>query len=263
MRPHRKNKPTDAWLLCGRRHWERNSSVQSQPIGDDRTERRRGIRRVVHLAETDRLEAFSDGVFAIVVTLLVLDLKDPPHAPGELLSALVRQWPAYLAYFASFAYVAVIWLNHHQTFVGIQRANRGVHFANFALLFTTAVIPFPTAVLSHTFIAGIDSRDAHTAVGLYAGVAAAMCASWLLLYQQVHRHRHHLLDEEVDREIFRADRPRAIIGIVAYLAAGLIGTLWLPAIALVVFVALPTFYGLTSEGLKAVRRKEAEAGSPY
>ena len=221
----------------------------------DSTESQRG-RRSVHLAETDRLEAFSDGVFAIVVTLLVLDLKEPAHSAGQLLAALGRQWPAYLAYFASFAYVAVIWLNHHQTFVGIQRVNRGVHFANLCLLFTTALIPFPTAVLSHAFIAGIDSSDAHTAVGLYASVAAAMCVSWLLLYHQVHRHRDRLLEEKVDREMFGTERARAIIGIVTYSVAGLVGAVWLPAIALVAFVALPTFYGLTSEGLRAIVAKK-------
>ena len=95
---------------------------------------------------TGRVEAFSDGVFAIVVTLLVLDLKEPEHAPGELLQALVKQWPAYLGYFASFLYVAVIWLNHHQAFIAIRRVDRGVHLANLTLLFTTALIPFPTAV---------------------------------------------------------------------------------------------------------------------
>lgn len=213
-------------------------------------------RRFLNLAETDRLEAFSDGVFAIVVTLLVLDLKDPPHPAGQLLIALLRQWPAYLAYFASFAYVAVIWLNHHQAFVGIQRVNRGVHIANMCLLFTTALIPFPTAVLSHTFIAGVDSRDAHTAVGLYAVTAAAMCVSWLLLYHQVHRHRDRLLEEKVDREMFGTERARAIVGIVTYTVAGVVGALWLPWIALVVFVALPSFYGLTSEGLRAVLHRE-------
>lgn len=223
---------------------------------DSSEARSRSARRFVHLAETDRLETFSDGVFAIVVTLLVLDLKEPQHSPGQLLIALVHQWPAYLAYFASFAYVAVIWLNHHQTFVGIQRVNRGVHIANMCLLFTTALIPFPTAVLSRTFIAGVDSTDAHTAVGLYAGVAAAMCVSWLLLYHQVHRHRDRLLEEKVDREMFGTERARAIVGIVTYTVAGLVGALWLPAVALVAFIALPTFYGLTSEGLQAVIHRE-------
>ncbi|OBF82683.1 hypothetical protein A5791_04160 [Mycobacterium sp. 852002-51163_SCH5372311] len=207
------------------------------------------------LPDTNRLEAFSDGVFAIVVTLLVLDLKAPEHTDGRLLAALGQQWPAYLAYFASFAYVAVIWLNHHQTFAGIQRADRGVHYANLALLLTTALIPFPTAVLSHAFIMGIDSTDARTAVGLYAGIATAMCASWLLLYHQVHRHRDRLVEEGSDREMFGVERIRAIVGIVAYLAAGIVGVLWLPAIALGVFVALPVFYGLTSEGLKSLARK--------
>jgi uncharacterized membrane protein len=152
--------------------------------------------------------------------------------------------------------VAVIWLNHHQAFVGIQRVNRGVHIANMCLLFTTALIPFPTAVLSHTFIAGVDSRDAHTAVGLYAVTAAAMCVSWLLLYHQVHRHRDRLLEEKVDREMFGTERARAIVGIVTYTVAGVVGALWLPWIALVVFVALPSFYGLTSEGLRAVLHRE-------
>jgi len=214
------------------------------------------------LPDTGRLEAFSDGVFAIVVTLLVLELNEPEHSPGQLLAGLIRQWPAYLGYFASFAYVAVIWLNHNQMFFGVQRVNRGVHFANLTLLFTTALIPFPTAVLSRAFIAGINGADARTAVGLYAGISTAMCASWLLLYDQVHRHRDHLLGEAVDREKFGAERARAIIGIVAYTAAGIIGALWLPLAALVVFVALPVFYGLTSEGLDVVRRKRRTRRRP-
>ena len=200
------------------------------------------------VSDTGRVEAFSDGVFAIVVTLLVLDLRVPAHAQGQLLAGLVHQWPAYLGYFASFLYVAVIWLNHHQTFTAIRRVDKGVQFANLALLFTTALIPFPTAVLSQTLIEGIDSRDAHTAVALYAGIAAAMCASWLLLYDQVHRRRRHLVEEDVSRAAFGAQRHRAIIGLIAYTTAGVIGTVWLPAAALAVFVAMPVFYACTSEG---------------
>lgn len=60
------------------------------------------------LSDTGRVEAFSDGVFAIAVTLLVLDLKEPEHSAGDLLGGLLRQWPAYLGYVASFGYVAVI-----------------------------------------------------------------------------------------------------------------------------------------------------------
>jgi uncharacterized membrane protein len=202
------------------------------------------------LTDTGRVEAFSDGVFAIVVTLLVLDLKAPEHAPGELLDGLARQWPAYLGYFASFFYVAVIWLSHHQAFVAIRRVDNGVHLANLLLLFTTALIPFPTAVLSRALITGVDSADARTAVALYAGIATAMCASWLLLYHQVHRRRDELVETGIDRQAFGANRIRAVVGITAYVIAGVIGALWLPAAALVIFVAMPVFYALTTTRIR-------------
>jgi uncharacterized membrane protein len=206
---------------------------------------------LIQVTDTGRVEAFSDGVFAIVVTLLVLDLKEPEHSPGELLDSLARQWPAYLGYFASFLYVAVIWLNHHQAFAGIRRVDKGVQIANLTLLLTTALIPFPTAVLSRTFIIGVDSTDARTAVALYAGIATAMCASWLLLYDQVHRRRSRLIESSIDQEAFGTNRIRAVIGIVAYTTAGVIGALWLPALALVVFVAMPLFYAVTIERIRS------------
>lgn len=201
------------------------------------------------LTATGRVEAFSDGVFAIAVTLLVLDLKVPEHAPGALLDELIRQWPAYLGYVASFGYVAVIWLNHHQAFTAIKHVDKGVHLANIALLFTTALIPFPTAVLSHAFIAGADTDDARIAVALYAGVLAAMCASWLLLFDQVHRRHDRLAEDGVDRGVFGAQRIRSVVGIVAYLTAGVIGVAWSPMIALAVFVVMPAFYAVNIPGI--------------
>ena len=210
---------------------------------------------LMQLSDTGRVEAFSDGVFAIVVTLLVLYLKEPEHAPGELLDGLARQWPAYLGYFASFLYVAVIWLNHHQAFVAIRRVDKCVHMANLALLFTTALIPFPTAVLSRAFITGVDGADARTAVALYAGIATAMCASWLLLYDQVHRRRGQLVTAGIDQQAFGANRIRAVAGIAAYSTAGVIGALWLPATALVIFVAMPVFYALTTERIRPAASK--------
>jgi uncharacterized membrane protein len=210
---------------------------------------------LMQLTDTGRVEAFSDGVFAIVVTLLVLDLKEPEHTPGELLDGLARQWPAYLGYFASFLYVAVIWLNHHQAFVAIRRVDKGVHMANLALLFTTALIPFPTAVLSRAFITGVDGADARTAVALYAGIATAMCASWLLLYDQVHRRRGQLVAAGIDQQAFGANRIRAVAGIAAYVAAGVIGALRLPSTALVIFVAMPVYYALTTKRIRPAARK--------
>jgi uncharacterized membrane protein len=99
-------------------------------------------------SDAGRTEAFSDGVLAIVITLLVLDLRVPRARPGHLLAGLLAQWPSYAAYVASYLYVAVVWLNHRATFQRVGTADRGLHWANFFVLFATALLPFPTIVLS-------------------------------------------------------------------------------------------------------------------
>jgi len=79
------------------------------------------------MGPTSRLEAFSDGVFAIAITLLILEIKVPPAgAPGELGPALARLWPSYLAFIASFATIGVMWINHHRLFALIERNDEGL-----------------------------------------------------------------------------------------------------------------------------------------
>ncbi|HLH21074.1 MAG TPA: TMEM175 family protein [Chloroflexota bacterium] len=204
--------------------------------------------------DTDRTEAFSDGVFAIVITLLVLDLRSPQHEPGQLLPALLQQWPVYLAYFASFLYVGVIWLNHHAVFAHIRHADQGLRLANLGILFTTALLPFPTVVVSDAFRGG-NATDIQVAVAVYALIAAAMCASWLVFYSYL-AHRHGLLAERgVDAVFFREEHKRAWVGIAGYTVAGILGYAVMPVIGLLVFVALPAFYALTSEGLLSLRAR--------
>ncbi|MBF9066455.1 TMEM175 family protein [Streptacidiphilus fuscans] len=199
-------------------------------------------------SETARAEAFSDGVFAIAVTILVLGLANPAHRPGGLGRALLLQWPSYLGYLASFSYVAVIWLNHHQAFVRIRAMDRGLHAANLLLLLTTAALAFPTAVVSAALQSSLSGSDARVAVALYAGIAAAMCGSWIVLYSHLHRHPE-LLDPAVEPTYVTHGRLRSWAGAVAYLLAGVAGVVVSPAIALLVFVTLPIFYFVTSEGL--------------
>jgi uncharacterized membrane protein len=100
-------------------------------------------------ADKARAEAFSDAILAIVITLLVLDLRVPEVEPGHLLSGLLNQWPAYVSYIASYLYVAINWLNHKAAFRRIREIDLGLHWANLFVLFTTASLPFPTAVVSH------------------------------------------------------------------------------------------------------------------
>jgi uncharacterized membrane protein len=203
--------------------------------------------REVLRSDTRRAEAFSDGVFAIVITLLVLDLRPPQVRPGQLLSGLIQQWPAYLAYVTSYIYVAVVWLNHRGAFKRIGHVDRGLHWANLAVLFTTALLPFPTAVVSHAMQEG-NPTDIRTAVAMYALVGALLCAAWLAFFQHLSSHPI-LLAEDVDREFFPKERIRAWTGIALYVIAGVLGVLAAPPIALAIFLTLPAFYGATSSGL--------------
>jgi TMEM175 potassium channel family protein len=100
--------------------------------------------------DTARVEAFSDGVFAIAITLLVLDLKVPRAlAPGEALAtALAQQWPSYLAFVTSFATILIMWINHHRMFRLVGRVDERLLVTNGLLLLGVTVVPFPTALVA-------------------------------------------------------------------------------------------------------------------
>jgi uncharacterized membrane protein len=205
----------------------------------------------VRLYESTRVEAFSDGVLAIAITLLVLDLSSRSN-PGHVLAALLRQWPAYLAYLASFGFIGVIWVNHHQLFTRIGAVDAGLLWRNLALLLTVSVLPFPTAVLSNAFQHGnrLDEMTASVFYGLAAGLASAV---WLVLYHYLFMNER-LLTRRASVAFFAGERRRALVGIVSYFLAALIA-LWEPAASLVILCALPVFYGVTSEGWRGLRRR--------
>ena len=195
-------------------------------------------------AETGRVEAFSDGVLAIVITLLVLELV-PPSEPGAMLTELLEQWPGYLAYLASFGYLAVIWVNHHDLFTRIRAVDAGLLWRNLLLLLTSSFLPFPTAVLSTAFQHGTRA-DQVAALVLYCALAAAMGASWLAIFQHL-CHRPRLLAAGTPPEFFAAERGRSLVGIAAYaVAAG--SAAWEPLLGLGIAAVLPVFYAVTSRG---------------
>src|SRR5262249_56020036 len=108
-------------------------------------------KRTTHDPDTGRLETFSDGVFAIAITLLVLNLRAPLEAElkgGDLFAGLGPQWPTYLAYVASFAFILVLWINHHQLFGLIGRADHPLMLFNGLLLMLIAALPFTTSLLA-------------------------------------------------------------------------------------------------------------------
>lgn len=210
------------------------------------------------LASSTRVEAFSDGVLAIVITLLVLDLRAPAES-GAMLHQLLDQWPAYIAYLASFAYVGVIWLNHHHLFTRIAAVDTGLLWRNLALLLTTSVLPFPTSVLASAFQHGIR-HDQITALVLYALVSATMTATWLLLFHYLDAHEK-LLAENTLPSFFAQEGRRAWIGLGLYLLA-IPAAFWEPVAGLVIISVLPVFYGVTSEGWARNREGTSHHGEP-
>jgi uncharacterized membrane protein len=101
--------------------------------------------------ETTRIEAFSDGVIAIAITLLVLELRVPPiedASPSELWQALRDLWPGYLGYVISFATIGIMWANHHTIFRYISRTDHYLILTNLLFLFFLATVPFPTALMA-------------------------------------------------------------------------------------------------------------------
>ncbi|MEU4092897.1 TMEM175 family protein [Streptomyces sp. NPDC026673] len=203
----------------------------------------------MRLSDTSRVEGFSDAVFAIVITLLVLDLYHPGHRPGALASALAGAWPAYVAFIVSFVYVGVIWLNHHGLFRRIRSMDAGLLWINLAILFSAVIVPFPTAVLGYALAESGDLHDQRVAVVLYALVAAIMSAPWWGVFTYLREHPH-LLEPGVSPRYLHAQRIRPLTGLVLYVACGLGGWFIAPAVGLVCIAAVILYHALTSEGLR-------------
>jgi uncharacterized membrane protein len=170
------------------------------------------------MSETGRTETFSDGVLAIAVTLLFLDLhvpaRDTLHA--SLATTLAGQWPAYAAYVTSFLVIGIIWVNHHAVFELIGRVDRITLFLNLLLLLAVVSIPFTTALMSEYLTA--DIGNARTAALVYSAVMLGVSCGFAGLYIHVTRHPT-LLAEGVDRRAIRSSFLRfSGVGILLYLA---------------------------------------------
>src|ERR1700712_2371403 len=108
--------------------------------------------------DTRRLESFSDGVFAIAITLLVLEIRVPEMAGDRLAHELAAQWPSYLAYVVSFLVIGIIWINHHAVVDHLRVANRPFMGINLFLLFCVGLIPWPTQLVAQYMRAGGDAE---------------------------------------------------------------------------------------------------------
>ena len=185
-----------------------------------------------------RLEAFSDGVFAIAITLLVLTIPTP-HDFNDLGSGLAEQWPAYAAYAVSFAVIGIMWTNHHTVFGHFARVDRNLVYLNLALLATVVFVPYPTGIFGEALQRGEGERTAAVFYSLVMTVnAVAWAAVWL--YGSSHR---RLLVAEFPEEQRRTATVMFTIGTAIYVGTIVVGLVNAYA-CLAVHGALAVYYAL-------------------
>ncbi|MEZ0065413.1 putative membrane protein [Streptacidiphilus sp. MAP12-20] len=167
-------------------------------------------------SESSRVEAFSDGIFAIATTLLVLQVavKDPASVKNgaDAWSQLGGIWASYDAYVVSFLVIGIMWLNHHTVFGYVARVDRGLLVLNLLLLLVVAALPFPTGLVSDWLrIPGAGK----VAVAVFSGFMVAHAFTFQSLWWWLTR-TGHLFDSRVDVAAARALRVRFAVGTVVY-----------------------------------------------
>jgi uncharacterized membrane protein len=177
-------------------------------------------RRAMAASETSRIEAFSDGVFAIAITLLVLDLKVPRDLGHDrtLEQALVAQWPAYVAFVSSFMTILIMWVNHHRMFTLIGRSDDRLLFYNGLLLMGITIVPFPTSLVAEY----LRHDGQRTAALIYNGTFIGLAICFNLLWRTAavkDRLLHPHADRRLVQRIFESYRLGPVWYIVAFILA--------------------------------------------
>jgi uncharacterized membrane protein len=151
------------------------------------------------------------GVFAIAITLLIIEIG-VPHVVGKesLSEKLVMLWPSHLAYAISFLVIGTVWANHHNRFRLISRSDHILLFMNIVFLMCVAFIPFPTAVLAD-YLSGTDE---HPTTAVYSGTLAVTAIFWLYAAGN-----HRLVDRGLDPLLLRAMTRRYVLGMLLYILA--------------------------------------------
>ena len=191
-------------------------------------------------SQTARLEAFSDGVFAIAITLLIIEVHVPGHEHAETLGhELLRIWPSYLGYLTSFLTIGVMWINHHYVFELIARIDRTMLLLNTLLLMMIAFVPFPTAVLAQF----VETDGARAAAVLYGATLTLTALTFLAWWRYASTGRR-LIDEAVPDEVIDDVTRSYTPGSLLYGSAALLAFVqpWASAAA---YLGIAGFYALS------------------
>ena len=185
-----------------------------------------------------RLEAFSDGVFAIAATLLVLELRVPTEG-GDLVHDLIALWPAYAAYLVSFLTIGIIWVNHHTLLEHCRRADRRFLYLNLLLLVAVGIVPFPTALVGRYILSADGATAALVVYGLGA-VLIALAFSGVFFYATTD---HRLIGDVTEARRLRRGGRFFPIGLGTY-AIGIALAFVDPKASLAVYALTAAFYAL-------------------
>ena len=185
--------------------------------------------------KTNRLEAFSDGVMAIIITIMVLELK-APHDPTP--TSLVRMWPVLFAYVLSFLIIAIYWVNHHHLLHMARGVDAVILWANINFLFWTSLMPWVTIYLG-------DNHALPFPVALYGAVSLAGAISFFLLRAAIARQHHGPDFEQVNKRMARKN----LVAILIYIAAILAAFIYTP-LALILIATPAIMYFLPERGLE-------------
>jgi len=183
-----------------------------------------------------RLEAFSDGVFAIAITLLILEIKVPPfhsiHSTKDLVNALADLWPSYFALIYSFGGILIQWVFHHNILNQLDKTSRPFLYANGFLLLTIVFFPFPTALLAEY----INTEYAMPAIVFYGISSIINSWSWFLFYRSLDKPKM-LRANSFSDELYNKIKRSNYFAIVIYTSTTLLA-IWVPYVALIINVAL-------------------------
>ena len=195
-----------------------------------------------HTSETNRMEAFSDGIFAIAITLLILEIKVPTPAQataaGGLLRALAAQWAGFVSYLISFVNIGIMWINHHAMFQYIRRTDRNLMLLHIPFLLLISATPYPTSLVA-TFSGTAEER---AAVMLYGATFAAIALAYNAIWWYGIRDPH-LRGAQVHERGLRTISFRYAMGPVSYILVTLVALVSVNA-AMLGFALLAAYYAL-------------------
>ena len=184
----------------------------------------------------NRLETFSDGVLAIAITLLVLEIKvprhDTTHSVNELVSSIIQLWPSYFAFAFSFGGILVQWIIHHNIFGYLDKTSRPFLYANGFLMLTVVFIPFPTALLAEY----LNTEYSMPAIVFYGMTTVVNALGWFLFIRTIEKPRRLTIDASADKLYDRIKKSNRL-ALIIYSFTTLLA-IWFPYLGLIINIAL-------------------------